>query len=203
MGNIYSVSQACLNVGLNVVITNQKNAINEADAIIIPGVGAFGQAIENLHNLGLYKPILKSVDNGKPLFGICLGMQLLLESSEEFGFSNGFGLIKGRVLRIPSKIGDSEIKVPNVGWLKIQQKDEYNDSPLRHLDNSDRMYFVHSYFADVQSKSDVLTTSQKDKFEFCSSIKKDNIFAVQFHPEKSGMHGIETYRNWAKLNKLI
>jgi len=197
LGNLFSVKHACVKVGLNPIITSDKKDILKASILILPGVGAFGDAMENLKRLDLVSPLKDKVKMGIPLFGICLGLQLLFEESEEHGTNKGLGLIPGTVKKIPFSIENRKIKVPNTGWNTIYNKNvsEWNNSPLNSLDQNSYMYFVHSYYAKPANANDILTLTNYDGLEYCSSIKKDNICAFQFHPEKSGKNGLEIYNN--------
>ena len=197
LGNLFSVKHACEKVGLNPKVTSNKKDILEANALILPGVGAFGDAMENLKRLDLISPLTDKVKIGIPLFGICLGLQLLFEESEEHGINKGLGLIKGTVKKFSSSFDNKKIKVPNIGWNTIYNKniEDWNNSPLNAIDQNSFMYFVHSYYAQPENTEDVLTLTNYEGLEYCSSIKKDNICAFQFHPEKSGKNGLKIYNN--------
>lgn len=197
LGNLFSVKHACIKVGLNPKITSNKKDVLEADTLILPGVGAFGDAMENLKKLDLISPLKDKVKMGTPLFGICLGLQLLFEESEEHGINKGLGLISGTVKKIPNTIENRRIKVPNIGWNRIynQNKEEWNNSTLNSVEEGSFMYFVHSYYVKPENANDILTFTKYEGLEYCSSIKKDNISAFQFHPEKSGNEGLKIYNN--------
>ncbi|WP_428741977.1 imidazole glycerol phosphate synthase subunit HisH [Tenacibaculum sp.] len=194
LGNIYSVVQACQEVGLNVSITSNYDEILAADGVILPGVGAFGDAINNLKELNLDKTIKDFVNTGKPFMGICLGLQLLFSESEEFGDYEGLGLIEGKVV----KFDNSSFKVPQIAWNRINENEVlWIDTPLNKTKNGEFMYFVHSYYVIPDNPNYILTTTNYCGVNYCSSIKKDNIFATQFHPEKSGEKGLEIYKEWS------
>jgi len=197
LGNLFSVKHACLKAGLIPRITSDKKEIFAANALILPGVGAFGDAMENLKKLDLICPLKDKVKMGTPLFGICLGLQLLFEESEEHGINKGLGFISGTVKKIRNNIDSKRIKVPNTGWNKIynHNKEEWNNSVLNSLEEGSYMYFVHSYYVKPENANDILTLTKYEGLEFCSSIKKDNISAFQFHPEKSGNEGLKIYNN--------
>lgn len=196
VGNIFSVVQACNEIGLSVEVTSDYNTILSSDGVILPGVGAFGDAMLNLEEQNLIITIKDFVKTGKPFMGICLGLQLLFTHSEEFGNHKGLDIIKGSV----KKFDNSKDKVPQIGWNKIyKSNNDWKKTPLKSIINNEYMYFVHSYFVKPQDKSIILTNTNYSELEYCSSIKKDNIFATQFHPEKSGEKGLEIYRNWSKL----
>ncbi|TKC05263.1 imidazole glycerol phosphate synthase subunit HisH [Pedobacter frigoris] len=204
LGNLFSVKQACDTVGMNAIISSDKKEIEEADALILPGVGAFIEAMTNLENLKLVEPIKNAVGNGKPLFGICLGLQLLFTKSEEFGSGEGLNLIDGVIRKFPAIYNERKIKVPQIAWNKIySSKQHWGNSPLSEIEENEFMYFVHSYYVDPTEESCVMTLSNYEGLEYCSGISKNNIFATQFHPEKSAEKGISIYRNWAIINNLL
>lgn len=204
-GNLYSVQHACNFVGLNAEITSDKNKISQADGVILPGVGAFGAAMENLKKLDLIKPIKESVEMKKPFMGICLGMQLIFSKSHEFGIYKGLDLIPGEVLRFPNKNKSGKlIRVPQIGWNNIYPNNEkvWKNSCFKSVKSGEYMYFVHSYYCLPDEKKDVLSYTDYEGFKYCSSVLRENIFATQFHPEKSGPEGIKIYKEFAKsINK--
>lgn len=204
LGNLFSVKQACDTVRINAKISSDRDDILNADALILPGVGAFIEAMNNLKELNLVSAIKEKVNNGTPLFGICLGQQLLFTESEEFGAGNGLNLIAGLIKRFPEKLEERKIKVPHIAWNTIYPSvQKWDDTPLVELENNEFMYFIHSYYVSPTSDSCVLTKTNYDGIEFCSSILHKNIFATQFHPEKSADKGISIYRNWALINNLL
>jgi len=202
-GNLFSVQHACKTVGLTPIISSKPKDILKADALILPGVGAFGDAMKNLQELQLVQPLKDFVASGRPFMGICLGMQILFSRSEEFGNHEGLNLIEGNVVKFPS-ISDNgtKIKVPQIGWNKIfypsELKITWDNTPLEQVSNGEFMYFVHSYYACPSNSRDVLAITEYENVKYCSAIIKENIFATQFHPEKSAIEGIKIYRNWAK-----
>jgi len=204
LGNLFSVKQACDTVGINAKISFDRDDVLKADALILPGVGAFIEAMNNLKELGLVSAIKERVNSGAPIFGICLGQQLLFTESEEFGAGNGLDLIPGLIKRFPEKLEERKIKVPHIAWNTIYQSNQdWDKSALSELENNDFMYFIHSYYVKPSDESCILTKTDYDGIEFCSSIIKGNIFATQFHPEKSADKGISIYRNWALINNLL
>ena len=204
LGNLFSVKQACNHTGISATVSSNKDDILSADALILPGVGAFIQAMANLKKLDLIDSIKQKVHGGTPIFGICLGLQLLFTKSEEFGSGDGLDLISGTVKKFPTKLKDRVIKVPHIMWNQIYtQNKPWKDSPLKDLNNFDFMYFIHSYYVEPTNPNYILTTTNYDGIEFCSSIIHKNIFATQFHPEKSSEKGISVYENWALMNNLI
>ena len=203
-GNLFSVEHACLQVGLNTVVSSDKKVIEAAKAIILPGVGAFSDAMNNLKKLDLISPLKDKVNSGTPLLGVCLGLQLLFTESEEFGNHKGLDLVEGSILKFPNEINGNSIKVPQIGWNKIYFKDRSNwdKSLLQEIPEGEFMYFVHSYYANPSNKDEIATLTEYEGIEYCSSILKNNIFATQFHPEKSAKWGIEMYKNWANSINL-
>lgn len=204
LGNLFSVKQACETVGINAKVSSVKEDILAADAIILPGVGAFIEAMQNLQKLDLIKAICKSVSNGKPLFGVCLGLQLLFTKSEEFGSGEGLNLIPGVIKKFPAIIDEKKIRVPQIAWNNIYPDNRtWENSPLMELKKDEFMYFVHSYYVQPENKKDIFTKTDYEGMEYCSAILSNNIFATQFHPEKSSTKGLSIYKNWALMNNLL
>ena len=202
IGNLFSVFKACEYAGMNCSITNNVDEIMASAAIILPGVGAFGDAMENLQSFDLVDPLKDFANSGKPLMGICLGMQLLLSESEELGKNRGLGIIDGICKKFPTIIDGNKIKVPQITWNKIYSDDKNfkKNTPLEEIKNNEYMYFVHSYYADLNNKDEILSKTNYEGIEYCSSINKNNIFGFQFHPEKSGLQGLKIYK---KYNEII
>lgn len=200
MGNLFSVKQACERAGLRALLTSAPDAVKAADAVILPGVGAFGDAMAALERQGLVGALKETAEAGKPLMGICLGMQLLMSSSDEFGRHQGLDLIAGDVVRFtaPREAGAS-FKVPHVGWNRVFPGPvaSWRASALAGLTEGAFMYFVHSYYARPENPNVVLALSRYGHIEFCSSLRQRNIFACQFHPERSGPAGLQIYRTFA------
>lgn len=204
LGNLFSVKQACDTVGINSEISSNREDILNADALILPGVGAFIEAMNNLKKFGLDTAIQIKVSGGTPIFGICLGQQLLFTESEEFGAGKGLDLISGIIKRFPETIEERKVKVPHIAWnIIFTLKQEWGKSALKDLNNNEFMYFIHSYYVKPFDDDCILTLTNYDGIEFCSSILKNNIFATQFHPEKSADKGISIYKNWALINNLL
>jgi len=192
-GNLRSVQKALEKLGLSAVISDDKTVIESSKAIILPGVGAFDSAISELMVKELDQLIISQITSGKPFLGLCLGMQLLLDCSEE-GTEKGFGTIKGKVNKFVSK----ELKIPHMGWnnIKIQKA-----SPImKGIPDGSMVYFVHSYYCAPDESSTVLTTTDYGT-EFTSSVSRDNLFGLQFHPEKSGDIGLQILKNFGELSK--
>lgn len=200
LGNLFSVQQACRQFGLEAFVSDSPESLEDADGLILPGVGAFGNAMENLRDLKLLEPLQAVVRQGKPLFGVCLGMQLLFEESEEFGHHKGLGLLPGRVCRLPQQTEYArKLRVPNVGWHAIQFADAPRSTLIRTgIPDTPLMYFVHSYYADPGDPADTLAMTDYGQFRYCSGVHRQNILGVQFHPEKSGRTGLRFYENWAR-----
>jgi len=189
VGNLFSLSSSFEKIGAQTIITNDKATISSSDKIILPGVGAFGDAILKLKETGLDKIIKEEVKKGKKLLGICLGMQLLFDKSYEFGEFDGLGLVKGKVVPMKGYI-DDKLNIPHTGWNLLKIKKEH---PLfRYIKNEDYVYFVHSYFA-TDCDENVIATTEYDK-EITAAVAKDNVAGMQFHPEKSGDVGLSILR---------
>ena len=194
VGNLFSLRSSFKAIGADAVFTSDEKIIRSADKILLPGVGAFEDAANKLKNTGLGEVVVSEVRNGKPLLGICLGMQLLFEKSYEFGCHEGLGLIPGDIVSFEGKI-DKSLKIPEIGWneLKLNKK-----SPLYEgFSGGEFVYFVHSYFADCDSKF-VSAFSEYD-IEFPASVEYENVFGCQFHPEKSGKTGLAILRAFADM----
>lgn len=210
VGNLFSVKQACEAVGLQANITSDADAIVAADAVLVPGVGAFGDAMQALKRLDLEIPLIDVAASETPLIGICLGLQLFMTESLEFGRHKGLGIIDGSVARFeePAQL-DRKLKVPHVGWNSIYQtrasgaddfpQGAWINSPLAELRDGESMYFVHSFYVQPEDRGLILSTSKYGDVEFCSSLMKNNVFACQFHPERSGFQGLHIYRNLASF----
>lgn len=199
LSNLFSVKHAFDYLQVDSVITSDKSVIAECDMAILPGVGAFGDAMSNLKKLDLIDGVKDFISTGKPFMGVCLGLQLLFSESEEFGIHQGLDIIKGRVVKFVGK--DKKIKVPQIGWNQIfSAKNSWSNSPLKNIEKGEFMYFVHSYYVVPRDDSVTLTETTYEDIKYCSSLFKNNIFATQFHPEKSGKEGIKIYLDWLRLN---
>lgn len=201
-GNLYSINQACIHLGYTPIISSEQDDIRNADSLILPGVGAFKVAMDELSNKNLIEPIKEFVKKGNNMMGVCLGMQLLFEKSEEFGINKGLGLVKGEVKKFPSTYNDKRIRVPHIGWNKIFEDKSLNNwknTPLKDITKEDYMYFIHSYYANPTEQKDILSFSYYQDMKYCSAVRKDNIFGFQFHPEKSAEAGLTIYKNFLKL----
>lgn len=202
MGNLFSVQHACQQVGLSATITADKNDVLQAKAVILPGVGAFGDAMATLHKLDLVEPLLDVAAAGKPLIGICLGLQLFMSESYEFGRHKGLSLIEGEVVRFdnPTESDGRPLKVPQVGWNRLWESNRANpwsSSLLQGVATGSYMYFVHSYHIVPGCHDWIQAQTTYGDITFCSALAKNNIFACQCHPERSGTIGLTVYRNLA------
>ncbi len=187
MGNLRSVSKALERVGFKVKVSSEPEEVKKAPALVLPGVGAFKDAMENLKRLGLYKEILRHIEKGKPYLGICLGLQLLFEKSYEFGQTEGLGVLEGEVVLLPTTV-----KVPHIGWNQIWKRKP--SWLLEGLKEGEYFYFVHSYHV-VPKRQEVILTTTDYGIDFVSSVEYENIFAFQFHPEKSQRAGLRLLEN--------
>lgn len=193
MGNLRSVEKAFEKLDFDVAVSDDPDFINRADGVILPGVGAFADCMANLLSAGMEGAVRRSIKSGKPFLGICLGLQLLFKESEEDGIHQGLGVFEGRVRRLP----DGQ-KIPHMGWNQVNYA---NKPPIfEGVPERSNFYFVHSYYVDP-SDSRIIATTTDYGFEFTSSVWADNIFAVQFHPEKSGDVGLKVLDNFGRLCK--
>lgn len=189
-GNVKSVEKALQALNQEVVITNDKETLLAADKVILPGVGAFGDAIEKLQAYGLVDVIHELVEKKKPFLGICLGLQLMFEESEESPGVKGLGLLKGKIVRFPQ----SELKVPQIGWNSLEFPKE--SVLFRDINNGEYVYFVHSYY--LKAEEDIVVATTEYGVTVHAAVEKDNIFACQFHPEKSSGVGLHILKNFVE-----
>jgi len=192
-GNLKSVEKALIALGETPVVTREPEVILSADKVILPGVGAFGEAMEHLHEYGLVEVIRQVAAKGTPFLGICLGLQLMFESSEESPDVEGLGLLKGHILRIPDAPG---LKVPHMGWNSLEITP--GARLFAGLDNGSYVYFVHSYYLKAEDPSIVAATTEYST-HIHASVEAGNVFACQFHPEKSSEVGLQILKNFAQL----
>jgi len=189
-GNIKSVEKALLSLGQEVAVTRDAEQILGADRVVLPGVGAFGDAMQKLQAYGLVEVIRKCVEKGTPFLGICLGLQLLFEDSEESPGVEGLHLLEGRIVRIPSGTG---LKVPHIGWNSLHFP--VKGRLFEGLREESYVYFVHSYYLQAQDES-IVTATADYGVQIHASVEKGNVFACQFHPEKSSEAGLQVLRNF-------
>jgi glutamine amidotransferase len=198
MGNLRSVQKGFEKVGSDAQVTADPKVVLEADRIVLPGVGAFRDCMSNLEQAGFVEPLLKVIAEGRPFLGICVGMQLLFTDSVEFGLYRGLNVIPGHVLRFPEgmRAADEELKVPHMGWNQICFRKRA--PAFEGIDEDSNVYFVHSYYVRPDDE-DVIATTTSYGIDFCSAIRKDNIVATQFHPEKSQDVGLRILKNFAEM----
>lgn len=192
-GNLKSVEKALFHLGQETLITRNRDEILYADKVILPGVGSFGDAMEKLHSFDLVDTIKEVTKQKKPFLGICLGLQLLFERSDEANGVDGLGILEGEILRIPDSKG---LKIPHMGWNSLDIKP--NAKLFQGIDNSPYVYFVHSFYLKAKNENEVAATTHYSTL-IHASVEKDNIFACQFHPEKSGEVGLKILKNFAEL----
>jgi glutamine amidotransferase len=198
MGNLRSVQKAFEKVGQPAIVTRDPRVIRDAGHVVLPGVGAFPDAMKNLERFGLIDPIVKGIGQGKPFLGLCLGLQLLFTEGEEFGIHRGLDVVKGRVVRfqVSGNGAKEKLSIPHMGWNKVRMK---RPSPLfKDTPSGSYFYFVHSYYVVPEDAGWISTTTEYG-LEFASSIWRDNIVACQFHPEKSQKQGLDLLKRFIEM----
>ncbi|MEE8319115.1 MAG: imidazole glycerol phosphate synthase subunit HisH [bacterium] len=193
MGNLRSVQKGLEKVGCSAIVSSDPSVIASSDGIVLPGVGAYRDCMSNLTQAKLVDTVQDAVREGKPFLGICLGMQILMSISEEFGLHQGLDLVPGRVVKFPP---NRDLKVPHMGWNRV-----YSTGPnpfLKGIPDGSFFYFVHSYYAEPESE-DMVATWTDYGLRFCSSISTGNLFACQFHPEKSQRWGLKLLENFGEI----
>lgn len=193
-GNLRSVEKALLSIGEETIVTRKHDEILAADKVILPGVGAFGDAMRKLKEYGLVDTIHEAVDSGKPFLGICLGLQLLFRRSDESDGVEGLSILPGEILRIPEAPG---IKIPHIGWNSLEVSE--GARLFKGLGENPYVYFVHSYYLKADDENIVAATTEYGGTLIHASVQKDNVYACQFHPEKSGGVGMQILKNFAAL----
>lgn len=196
-GNTFSVVRAIERLGFNPILTNNPRKIINADRVILPGVGAFGNTSQKLRQTTLNETVAQYTTKERPFLGICVGMQLLFDASEEFGRHNGLGLVEGTVKKIEARFEDKNLRVPLIGWLPVTLCED--SKLLRNIPKRNAFYFVHSYAARVASKNYIVGQHKYGSNFYTSAVEKNNIFGVQFHPERSGYFGSLLLENFLKL----
>ena len=201
VGNLFSLLSSLNYVGLDTKLTNNIEEIKNAKGIILPGVGAFRDAIGNLEKYGLKETLISEAKKGKPFLGICLGMQMLFEKSYEYGEYEGLWLINGTVEEIKKYIPEnSDLKIPHMGWNSLIINDSFKDDKiLKDVNDNEYVYYVHSYFAKTDMKNIVAYSEYGTKIP--GIVKNENVYGMQFHPEKSGDTGLKLLKNWGELIK--
>lgn len=192
-GNLQSVKKALDFIGAESIITDNPSEIEKCDKILLPGVGSFGDAMESMKKKNLVEPVKQNALSGKPFLGICLGLQLLFESSEESEGVCGLGILKGKVKKFPDNMG---LKIPHIGWNSVDIKQ--NDAVFKDIPDHSYVYFVHSYYLEAENENEVAAVTHYG-IDFHSAVGKNNMFAVQFHPEKSGDVGLRILKNFAEM----
>ena len=192
-GNLRSVEKALQYLGKETIVTRDLEQIRKADKVILPGVGAFGDAMKKLQEYHLDTLIREIADSGKPLLGICLGLQLLFDESEESPCVKGLGILKGKIKRIPGQEG---LKVPHIGWNSLNL--EHNGRLFQNIPENSYVYFVHSYYLEAQDP-EIVKASTEYGVHIHASVEKINLFACQFHPEKSSIAGLQILKNFAEI----
>ncbi|MBN3038088.1 MAG: imidazole glycerol phosphate synthase subunit HisH [Candidatus Omnitrophica bacterium] len=194
LGNLRSVSKALEAVGAETRVTNDPQELKDSAAIVLPGVGAFQRAMENLQALDIMPTICRQIEKGKPFLGICLGLQILFTESQEHGRNAGLDIIKGKVTKFPA-----EVKIPHMGWNNVNLKFEMQNAKLfKDIPDGSYFYFVHSYYVEPKDKKTVVASTEYGKV-FTSVINKDNLWGVQFHPEKSHKLGLKVLEGFLSL----
>ena len=195
VGNLFSLRSSFAHIGDNAVVTSDPEVLHQAEKLVLPGVGAFEDAIAKLRSAGLDQIVLKEVHAGKPILGICLGMQMLFEKSFEYGEHTGLGLLKGSVVPMKGSIPD-HLQIPHIGWNSLSIKNS-NCPIFTEIADGDCVYFVHSFYASGCEDSLAATTEYGT--ELTAAVAKDNIFGCQFHPEKSGAVGLRILQAFSRL----
>jgi glutamine amidotransferase len=204
MGNLFSVARALEYCDAEPVFATSPEAVLDAERLILPGVGAFADGMAGLQQQGLVQPLQEYYRSGRPLLGICLGMQMLLETNEEFGYHQGLGLLPGNVTAIPKFGADQQPhKIPHIGWNSLHnpsQQQSWSDTIISGVPEGTRMYFVHSYTAFPDQEQNRLADADYNGQRLSAVIRSGNLFGCQFHPEKSGPWGLKIIENFINLN---
>ncbi len=212
INNLKSVSMAFQKIGKTYKIIEKPEEVLFAKSLILPGIGAFGDGMKGLKKRGLIEPIKQKINEGTPMLGICLGMQMLFTESEEFGLYDGLNLISGRVIpfKKPKEVNLKGYKVPHMGWNELKKpydgiknfESSWNGTLLADINEKIDVYFVHSYYPIPKNKENILATTTYGNQEFCAVVKKENVCGTQFHPEKSGNVGIQILKKFCELNNI-
>ncbi|MFZ5633345.1 MAG: imidazole glycerol phosphate synthase subunit HisH [Bacillota bacterium] len=204
VGNLLSVTRAFQYVGAEVILTNSPEAIENAERLVLPGVGAFADGMAGLRQRGLIEPIKKFAGSGRPFLGICLGMQMMMEASEEFGSNQGLGLVPGKVVAIPPTGSDGyPHKIPQIGWnslLAPSINGSWENTILKNIPQGSYVYFVHSFMAVPDNEKHRLADYLYDGHVVTAAIRSGNLYGCQFHPEKSGKVGLQVIKNFLAIS---
>lgn len=195
VGNLFSLQCSLKRIGAEAVVTSDENIIRAADRIILPGVGAFGDAVKKLRESGLFEVVIDEAEKGKPLMGICLGMQMLFEKSYEYGEHEGLGLIEGEIVPLKGEI-PAELDIPHMGWNALNFHNGKNEL-FKYINEGDCVYFVHSFFG-IGCDSSLIASSQYG-IEVTAAVAKGNVYGCQFHPEKSGDVGLNILKAFCEI----
>lgn len=199
VGNLLSIQRAVEKIGWSVEVVSKPEQIKNADKLILPGVGAFGEGIRFLSELNLVEPLQEYAKSGKSFLGICLGMQLLMSTSNEFGEHKGLGIVEGKVTQIPLENDlKQKHKIPHIGWSPLLTNKDWSSTIFKGIKPHSTTYFVHSYAVECKDEN-LLAYTEYDRLPVTASIQKDNVFGVQFHPEKSGAVGLRILENFSKI----
>ncbi len=200
VGNILSIKNAISFNGFNSIVTNDPEKIKKASHIILPGVGAYPSAINKLKKMNLIEPIKEAKENNSYILGICLGMQLLFSSSEEFEFTEGLNLIEGKITKLKSKNNNLNLKLPNIGWRCLEEKfQDQNLNILKDIPTDSKFYFVHSFALEKYKKEISVINTEYMNIKFPAVVNFKNVFGCQFHPEKSRLQGLKIIKNFLSL----
>ena len=195
VGNLFSLQCSLNKIGVENVVTSDVEIIKNADRIILPGVGAFGDAVKKLHESGMFEVVIEEAKKGKPLMGICLGMQMLFEKSYEYGEHEGLGLVKGEIVPLKGRIPE-ELDIPHMGWNALKLHNGKNEL-FKYINEGDCVYFVHSYFG-VECE-EALIASAEYGIDVTAAVAKNNVYGCQFHPEKSGDVGLKILKAFCEI----
>jgi glutamine amidotransferase len=205
MGNLLSVQRAFEHCGARVIITSSPNAVERAECLVLPGVGAFADGMRELHSRGLVEAIRKFSKTGRSFMGICLGMQMMMDTSEEFGIYEGLALIAGRVSMIPKAGSDGKHhKIPHIGWNNLllpKNREDWSNTIFQDLSIGESVYFVHSFSVIPENPANDLADCDYNGLCICAAIQEGNVYGCQFHPEKSGPVGLKIIMNFLKIHQ--
>lgn len=201
LGNLFNIQAAFASLGANVTISSRGEDIARAKRIIVPGVGAYADGMKGLHERSLIEPLRDFAKSGRPMLGICLGMQLLLSQSEEWGHHDGLDIVKGRVVRLRDPLPGVSFKVPHIGWntMTVTRREAILGGVTEKLEDELFMYFIHSYYVVLDDDRASLATTDYGRDRFCSAFQAGKIVGFQAHPERSGAAGLQVFRNFLAL----